>query len=360
MSVSPAFRFLALLGLGLVCGCHRAEDAATAPEVLVDVARVAKVDLSEWVEVYGTVEGEPSGGGQPGGAARLMAPSPSIVLAIPVREGERVAAGAVIARLDDRTAAASVARARTAVGIAEQQAKRQERLYAIGGVSSKAAEDARQQLAAARADLAAASAQLAQVRLTSPLTGVVSRIYVQPGQTVDPTTIVADIVNGGRLQVAANLPAGEVAKVAVGQAVEVVVPGDSQPVSGRVAFVSPAVDPSTDTALVRLTLSAPGLRMGQFVRARIKVRDFPQQTAVSRSAVYTDHDGRSTLALVRAGRAYQVPVRIVVRDGDYLGVAGQGVSGGAFIVTQGAYALPDGTQIQVQGGTSQVSARAAQ
>lgn len=360
MSVPSAFRFLAILGLGLTCSCHRAGDAPAPPDVLVDVARVTTVNLADWVEVYGTVEGEPSGGGQPGGAARLMAPSPSIVLAIPVREGERVGAGTVIARLDDRTAGASVARARTAVGIAEQQAKRQERLFAIGGVSSKAAEDARVALAAARADLAAASAQLAQVRLTSPLGGVVSRIYVQPGQTVDPTTVVADVVNASRLQVAANLPAGEAAKVAVGQPVEVFVPGVPQPVQGRVAFVSPAVDPRTDAALVRLTLSAPDLRMGQFVRARIKIRDLPQQTAVPRAAVYTDHVGHSTLALVRAGRAYQTSVRIVVRDGDYLGVAGQGVSGGAVIVTQGAYALPDGTRIRIRAGGDRPSARAAQ
>jgi len=129
------------------CGARPAEEEKAPTEVAVQVGKVARVTLRARVDAYGTVEAEPAGGGKPAGAARLSAPAAGIVMAVPVREGERVEAGAVIVRLDDR---ATLAQLR----LAEQQMERQNKLKETGSTSEKAVQEATQQLAAAQAQLA--------------------------------------------------------------------------------------------------------------------------------------------------------------------------------------------------------------
>jgi membrane fusion protein (multidrug efflux system) len=153
--------FLTLLASALWsgCGARTEEEEKTPTEVTVQIGKVTRVTLRAWVDAYGTVEGEPAGGGKPAGAARLSAPAAGIVMAVPVIEGERVAAGTVVVKLDDRVAPAQVGKARHAVQFAEQQMARQNQLKAVEGTSEKVMQEAAQQLAAAQSELATAQAQ---------------------------------------------------------------------------------------------------------------------------------------------------------------------------------------------------------
>jgi membrane fusion protein (multidrug efflux system) len=338
-----------LTGLLCLAGCHpgEPEEEKTAPtEVAVQVAQVTRATLRATVEAYGTVEPEPAGGGKPGGAARLSAPAAGVVMEVPVKEGERIEAGAVVVRLDDRVALAVVERARTAVAFGEQLVARQERLQRIEGTSQKAIQEAAQQLATAKAELAAAEAQLALVQLRSPLAGTVARIHVQPGQAVDLNTVVAEIVDTSRLVVTANMPAAEAAPLKAGQPAEIT--ADAVRAAGTVQIISPQADPKTGTVLVRVSVPGDaGLRPGQFVRVRIVIEERPGRLAVPRESVYTDPDGASTLSLVEGGIARQRAVKVGLRDGPLVEVEGEGITEGATVVTLGSYALPKETRVRV-------------
>ncbi|MFA6563483.1 MAG: efflux RND transporter periplasmic adaptor subunit [Verrucomicrobiia bacterium] len=328
---------------------HGSEEEKVTTEVAVQVAKVARVTLHARVDTYGMVEPEPAGGGKAAGAASLSAPVTGIVMAVPVKEGERVKAGAVIVKLDDRIALAQVEKAGHALTFAELHMARQNKLKAGESTSEKAMQEAAQQLAAAKAELAAAQGQLALVQLASPLDGVVARINVQPGQTVEPKTVVAEVVDVGRLVVTANVPAAEAATLKPGQAAELLVDrGSSNAARGTVLFVSPQVDAKTATTLVRVAVAADtGLRPGQFVHVRIVTEERAGKLAVPREAVYTDHDGQSTLSIVEGDVAKQKAVKTGLRDGDLVEVEGEGVSEGATVVTLGSYALPKETKVRI-------------
>jgi membrane fusion protein (multidrug efflux system) len=328
---------------------HEAAEEKVATEVAVQVANVARVTLRARVDAYGTVEPEPAGGGKPAGAAGLSAPAAGIVMAVPVKEGERVKADAVIVKLDDRIALAQVEKARHALAFAEQHMARQNKLKAGEGTSEKAMQEAAQQLAAAKAELAVAQGQLALVQLASPLDGIVARINVQPGQTVEPNTVVAEIVDPGRLVVTASVPAAEAVKLKPGQAAELIADRASNNAArGTVLFVSPQVDAKTATTLVRVAVAAEtGLRPGQFVHVRIVTDERAGKLAVPREAVYTNHNGQSTLSIVEGDVAKQKTVKTGLRDGDLVEVEGEGVSEGATVVTLGSYALPKETKVRI-------------
>lgn len=343
--------FLALLTSALLAGCgaRQGEEEKAPTEVAVQVGKVARVTLRARVDAYGTVEAEPAGGGKPAGAARLSAPGAGIVMAVPVKEGERVEAGSVVVKLDDRVALAQVQKARHAVEFAEQQVARQNKLKTVDGTSEKVIQEAAQQLAAAQSELATAQAQLALVQLTSPLAGVVARINVQPGQTVEPNTVVAEVLDPARLVATVNLPAAEAASLKAGQPAELLAERDAKAAAeGKVLYVSPQVDAKTATVLVRISVPPDsGLRSGQFVHVRVITEERAGKLAVPREAVYTDHDGQSTLSIVEGDVAKQRTVKTGLRDGGLVEVEGEGVTEGATVVTLGSYALPKETKVRV-------------
>jgi RND family efflux transporter MFP subunit len=350
-SLVPALYVIASLVSLSLCGCSRAipeEDKSEVTEVAVQVGTVKKADLRARIEAYGMVEPEPARSGQPSGGAKLAAPIAGIVAFVHVIEGQNVKAGDVVVQLDDRMAQAAVEKAQHALEFAQQVASRRDRLVGIGGISTQLKEEADQNLAAARAELASVQAATAQVRLASPLDGVVAHINVQPGQSVDLNTIVAEIIDLKRLVVTVNVPADEAMLVHAGQSAEIFVENGGKPAAtGSVSFVSPTIDVKTAAAVVRIPLPEDSaLRPGQFVRARVTTEELDGRLAVPRESVIRTEDGKA-IYIVQSGKAVQLPIKTGLRDGDLVEVDAEGLKEGDMVVTVGAYGLPKETKIRI-------------
>ena len=339
---------LAALTLG---DCSRAvpeeEEKQEATEVAVQIGTVMRADLRARVEAYGTVEPEPAKDGSPSGGAKLAAPIAGIVSSIHVMEGQSVKAGDVVVKLDDRIAEAAVDKAQYALVFAQQVADRMGRLISSGAISVQLKQEADERLAAARAELAAAQAATAQVRLASPLNGVVAHINVQPGQSVDLNTIVAEIIDLKRLVVSVNVPTDEAMPLRPGQPAEIFTDRKDPAATGSVTFISPVIDLKTASALVRLSVPEDSiLRPGEFVRARIATEERSGRLVVPRDSVVTTPDGK-VIYLVEGDKAAQLPVKTGLRNGDLIEVEADGLKEGDTIVTMGAYGLPKETKIKI-------------
>ena len=336
----------------VLSGCSRAvtqeEDAKEPTEVAVQVGTVKKADLRGWVEAYGVVEPEPAKAGAPSGGAKLAAPFAGIVASVDVTEGQSVKAGDLVVKLDDRIAQAAVEKAQHALVFAQQVSDRLARLVGTGAVSIQLKQEADQRLAAAQAEVAAVQAATAQVRLASPLDGIVARVSVQPGQSVDLNTVVAEIIDLKRLVVTVNVPADEAGRVHAGQAAEIFTENAAKPAATTsVSFVSPTIDMKIAAAPVRLAVPEDAtLRPGQFVRARIVAEELTDRLVVPRESLVKTDEGR-VIYRVEEDKAVQVPVTTGLRDGDLVEVEADGLKEGDTIVTVGAYGLPKETKIKV-------------
>jgi RND family efflux transporter MFP subunit len=263
-------------------------------------------------------------------------------------EGQNVKAGDVVVEFDDRMAQAAVEKARHAVLFAEQVADRFGKLVGSGAISVQLKQEADQRLAAARAELVSAQAAIAQVRLASPLDGVLARINVQPGQSVDLNTMVAEIVDLKRLVVTVNVPAEEAGQLKDGQPTEIFVDNAKKPATtGRVSFISPLVDQRTGSVLVRVALPEnSGLRSGRFVRARIVTEELTGRLVVPRDSV-VKADDEEVIYVVEGDKAVQTPVKTGVHDGNIIEVEAEGLEEGTTIITVGAYGLPKETKVRI-------------
>jgi membrane fusion protein (multidrug efflux system) len=327
----------ALIGIAWLVWLAPASDDAAEPEpvteVAVQVGKVTRATLRAYVTAYGMVEPEPAGEG-PAASASVAPSVPGVVVAVQCVEGQRVAKGEVLFRLDSRAAD-------VAVEFATKTVEREEQLIQIEGTSAKALQDAQQQLDAARV-------QQALLRVQAPLAGTVTRVNVKPGEAVDLTTVMAAIVDLDRLVVSANVPSTELGPLAVGQSAQVVFESSSLPLIGSLTFISPQVDAQTGTAVVRVKLpSGSKLRPGQFVTIRIVSEEHADALAVPVESVVKNEEGASVISIVDGDTARQIPVEAGLRDDGLIAVRAEGLRPCMTVVTEGAYGLPEETKVRI-------------
>jgi membrane fusion protein (multidrug efflux system) len=295
-----------------------ATEEKVATEVSVQVGKITSATLHGYVQGYGTVETAPATADQPAAGAQLAAPSAGVVTKVNVIEGQQVTKGDVLVELNSQAA--------------EQEAERQKKLYAQQNTSLKNLQDA--------------ETQLAMLQVTAPLSGTVARVNVKPGQAVDLTTVVAEVMDLNRLAVSAEIPSAEANDLKSGNPVEVLT---TPSVTTKLLFVSPNVNKDNDTVLVRALLPKDGgLRPGQFVSLRIVTAVHTNCLAVPAESVVTDENGKSVIALVKNGEATQMPVQTSLRENGFVEVEAPELKAGDIVVTVGAYGLPEKTKIHVQ------------
>ena len=337
------------------------EEEAEVPTVVpVQVGKITRATLRGYVVAYGIVEPEPRGA-RPAASARVASAVPGVAAAVLCVEGQRVEKGDLLVQLDSRTADVAVA-------FAEKSLERQKRLMQAEATSQKALEEAEQQLDAARA-------QLELLSIKAPLAGTVAQVNVKPGEAVDVTTVLAEVIDLDRLVVSANVPSAELPALKTGQATEAlpdkaavrVVVGSlttrlksgekttaaledkaASPLTGTLVFISPEEDPKTGTAMVRASVPAgSGLRPGQFVTLRIVSEEHKDCLAAPAESVVKDIEGASVIALVENNKAVQKPVSTGLHEGGLIEVAADGLEPDMVVVTEGAYGLPKETEIKI-------------
>lgn len=318
-------------------------------DVAVHVAEIGRASLRRFVTAYGRVEAEPAGRGTPAGGALLTPFVDGVVSQIDGVEGRPVAKGAVLFRLDSRMAEVAVQKARQQADFAEKAFQRQEALLASDGTSQRAYLEARQARDAARSELAAAETDLAYHRIATPIAGTVVHLNVKLGQHVDPTTVLAQVVDLNRLVVRAGVPAREIGSVEVGQPV-LVGRGDDAP-TGAVTVLGRDVDLTNGT--YRVLASVPpgaGLLPGQFTDVRIVVERHDSVLVVPEASLVTSPDGESWISVVEGEQAVRTSVTPGIREGGMVEVSGEGVTEGTRVVTDEAYSLPEETRIRIVAG----------
>lgn len=324
------------------------------------MALVARREMIRFASITGTVAPAPNRD------ARVSSLVPGRVVELRAAEGDRVVAGEVLARIDDRPfrdqlqqAEAAEASARASLANAQAALKRNEYLLARGIAAQRDVDDARTAEAVAEAALRQAQAALALARLQlsraevrSPITGFVVKRFASVGEQVDGTANqpVAEVAGLDPVEWLGNVPASCLAALRVRQEVVLKTQSNHQNTfTGRIAAISPALDPATNTGLLRLRLSNPRgqLKLGAFLFAQIPLESHPAALVVPREAIYRDQAGNPHVYLVENGAARQVPVETGIESESHVEIV-SGVQEGQRVVVTGGYGLPDGTPVNIQ------------
>ncbi len=326
--VAVAF-FVTAMAIAVAPGCGRGKPAPASPAAETtpvtlseeNVAVVEERTLSSGPDISGTLRAKRE--------AALRAEVAGAVLEVRADAGERVAAGQLLARIDDTAlqqslvaARSGVTAAKNALQVAESNARRARTLSEAGAIAAQQAEQAESGLEAARAQAAdsAARATLAEelaakARVRAPFPGVVALRQVSLGDIVASGTPLFTVIDPSRLQFEASIPAARLGEARPGARVDFIVTGfPRQAFEGRIERVAPAVDPATGQ--VRLYVDVPNadgrLISGLYAQGRVAA------TTVKAPAAPVDAVDASvsppTVLRVVNGKIEKVEVRTGLRD----------------------------------------------
>jgi multidrug efflux pump subunit AcrA (membrane-fusion protein) len=209
-------------------------------------------------------------------------------------------------------------------------------------------------VAQAEAALAAARTQREMLRILSPLDATVVSVTVHPGESVDTTRVLVDLVAPDRLVVTAGIAADDLRSLAVGMPVEVLPAGPAAgktheaPVEGKTWFISPEVDRKTNTAPVGIDVPAGfSGRPGQAVRVRILAEEHKDVLAVPRECLIQDANGDDVVAVVEGNQATHKRVKVGLREDNLAEISADGLKEGDAIVGGGSHGIPEATKVKI-------------
>ena len=230
------------------------------------------------------------------------------------------------AALDERRKALEVAQAQL------QAAQAQAAASADGGAELKAAEA---QVAQTQAALQAAQAKLAQTRITAPRAGKVLRRAVEPGQIVQPGTVLLELALEGATLIVAQVDERFLDQLREGQSATVVADAFAdQRLAARVMSIAPGVDAQRGSIEVKLALDAPPpafLREDMTVSVLVETGAEPQAVVLPLEALQPQRDGSIQVLVLKEGKATVQPVQVGLRTLEAAHIA-QGVQVGDVVL----------------------------
>ena len=342
--------------------------AASAPAPVIelralDVVTVQSRELALEVPLSGTLRAVRS--------AMVKARVPGELQGLTLREGDRVQAGQVIARVESseyddrlRQAQQQASAAQAQVDIAQRQYDNNRALVDQGFISRTALDTSAANLSAARANLRAAQAgagvagkAVADTVLRAPIGGQIAQRLAQPGERVAPDTRIVEIVDASQLELEAALSPADSVAVRVGQRATLQVEGASAPIAATVARINPSTQAGSRSVTVYLAVQpAPGLRQGLFAQGRLAVGQ-ERALAVPLAAVRTDKPQPYVQIVEGTGEQARIAHRTVTpgaraTDEGETWVAVTGLAEGDRVLRAAAGALRAGTRVRLAAGAA--------
>ena len=325
---------LVVLAIGLALG--RAYKASNAPTpalavlpaagqielAATDVTSIQLMDITQGLRVTGALKAV--------NAAIVKARVAGELQMLNVREGDTVAAGQVLAKIDPSEFQARLQQAQqqadaalAQIDIAQRQFANNKALVDQGFISKTALDTSLSNLQAAQATHRAALAFADIVRqslndtvLKAPISGQVAQRLAQAGERVGVDARILEIVDLRQLELESYLPSVDVPKLKLGQQAQLRVEGAVGPVTARLVRVNPSAQAGTRSVLIYLRIEQPAgqsmaLRQGLFAEGLLNASN-TRVLAVPLKSVRTDQV-QPFVQLVRQGKVHHQTVTLGLR-----------------------------------------------
>jgi membrane fusion protein (multidrug efflux system) len=308
------------------------------PATVVEAITASTASMPQTITAVGSLRSDESVTLRPEVAGRLSA--------IGFKEGQPVAKGTVLVKLDPAVNEAEVQQAKANLTLAKSKYERAIDLQKQGFISGQAKDEAENNLKVAEASESLAAARLAKTEIRAPFSGIIGLRSVSVGDYVKEGQDMANLESVDPLKVDFRVPEVYLKQVQVGQTLQVTLdalPGRTY--EGRVFAINPLVDAAGRAIVIRALVknADTALRPGMFARVRLLTKEaqdalvLPEQALVPQGEdqyVYRVVDGKAVRSKVEVGQRRDGRVEIV-----------RGVAAGDTIVTAGQLKIRDGTAV---------------
>lgn len=343
---------IVLAGL-LVAGCQGEKEKSADRAVRVETTIVSDVSAT-WGNSYaGTVEGT--------NAVALSFSSAGTIQRLDISEGQAVKRGQLLGTVDATTtgnallaARAATQQAEDALAQAEDSYRRMKQLHAAGSLPDIQWVDVQTKVSQARAMVRQARAAetiarkgVADMRLTAPFSGYISRKTAEIGQNTAPGLPVTTLVTIDRVKIKVSVPEEDISKVHVGGTVHFRVGslGDAL-FTGRITEKGVSADPLAHTYDVTAFVDnlhhrlLPGMVCDVYLS-----QGGAQRLSLPATLIQIDENSESFVWTVVGGKAHKQPVTLGENVGDRVVVQG-GLSPESRVISVGQQKVSEGMNVK--------------
>lgn len=334
---------MALLALA-VASCNNKKNAPTPPPpVRVAVITVGEGEASAGREYSGTVV-----------SAQTTLLSFSVggtVTSLAAKEGQKVTKGQLLGRLEsgDYENARNIAYAQLAE--AQDGYERLKKLHDANALPAVKWVEMEQKLKQAQNAAEMADRTLHDAALYSPASGVISRKFVEPGQTVIPAQPIYEIVSTAELEVEVPVTEKEIASYHSGDKAKISFESkELQPVEGIVTSKAVVADPLTRAYTMKLSLPSghegilPGMIANVVFESASEKQEETSGIILPLGTVLLNHDNRWFVWIVKNGEAQRrfVEADELVADGI---MVTRGLERGDTVIVEGMQKVGTGSVV---------------
>ncbi|AFK03982.1 efflux transporter, RND family, MFP subunit [Emticicia oligotrophica DSM 17448] len=309
------------------------------PPVSVNVFVVNSETLDNVVTASGTI--------YPNEEVELRAEASGRITALSIKEGSRVAAGQIIAKIKDTDLQAQLKKLNYEIELAKQTEARQKKLLDINAISKEEYEITANKINTLNADKELIEANLEKTVLKAPFAGKIGLKNVSQGAYVTPTTSLATLVQTNPVKIDFSIPEKYSTQMRVGRGVKFEVEGQSETYTANVVAIDPKIDPNLRTLKLRAIAKNPADRLlpGMFVRVSVDL-DITQAIMIPTEAVVPVLKGKKVY-VVRDGKANEVMIETGLRTDKKIQVT-SGLSAGDSLIVTGIMALKKDSPVKIK------------
>lgn len=271
------------------------------------------------------------------------------VSSVPVREGDRVREGQPLVELDRLPYELELKSAEAA--LAQSELEYDAQLFADDSASAEKRErvKAKTGVTAAEQRVSRAQLDLDGTTVRAPFAGEISRVDAVVGERVAPDKPVATVVDRSRVRIPVDVLETDFARLKAGAGVLATLPAlPGRRFVGRIAALSPELDPSRNAGLAYVVLENPerAIAPGMYCDVEITADELPNRLSVPRAAVL-ERSRRLLVFRAKAGRAEWSYVETGLETADRIEIL-KGVDPGDTVLVDGHLTLAHGAPIQVE------------
>jgi membrane fusion protein, multidrug efflux system len=251
---------------------------------------------------------------------------------ISVQEGDKVTRGQIIAQLDVADLKARLAsqqatldEARARLALAEKNRETNRALLNQNFISQNAFDGIASSADVGQASVRAAEAQWQIARramddavVRSPMDGIISKRFVQPGEKINFDAPLAAIVSLNQMELEAPVPANEIPRIKAGQTVDFNVDGfNGRAFAGKVARINPSAESGSRSIMVYVSVDNAdnALKGGMFAKGTITLEKSAAVPVAPISAL-REEKGQTVLHQIVDGKIVAQPVTLGLRNED--------------------------------------------
>ena len=326
-------------------GTSQNEVALDASKIFVTLIEVELTDPSDSVRLVGA-SSSPN-------IIELSTDMAGLIKSISVDEGQKVRRGQTIANLDNSLIRAEINTLETQLNLAQVAFEKQERLYNQDVTTEIQYLEAKNNKEVLESSIASLRTRIGKNKVTTPISGVVDKVYATIGNVASPGFPIARIVNFTEMEVAMDIPETYISQVKEGDTMAVYFPTIDLERIAIVGYMSQVINPTNRTVNVLLKVENEDNLIKHNMLAEIRMNQYAKGPSlfVPEQLVQQEND-EYFIYLANALEDDTSSGYEVIKQGVLLGVSlgglreiREGLSVGDFVISENYRGVDEGDRV---------------